>query len=66
MRGEIDRERYLAGMKSPLTAIGDDRKLDPVTAPLSEARLRWREVGAPLARSERPAVPTTLAQMREK
>ena len=56
MRGEIDRERYLAGMSSLVTAIRENPKLAPVAAALNEDRLMLREVGAP------PAPQLTLPQ----
>src|SRR5688572_32263118 len=56
VRGEIDRERYLAGMSSLLTAIRESPKLAPVAAALNEDRLMLREAGAP------PAPQLTLPQ----
>jgi 3'-5' exonuclease len=55
VRGEIDRERYLAGMTSLLAAIRDNPKLAPVAAALNEDRLLLREAGSPPAPP--PAVP---------
>jgi predicted PolB exonuclease-like 3'-5' exonuclease len=49
VRGEIDRERYLAGMSSLITAIRENPKLAPVAAALNEDRLMLREAGAPPA-----------------
>lgn len=56
VRGEIDRERYLAGMSSLVTAIRENPKLAPVAAALNEDRLMLREAGAP------PAPQLTLPQ----
>lgn len=49
VRGEIDRERYLAGMTSLVAAIRDNPKLAPVAAALNEERLMLREAGSPPA-----------------
>ena len=63
VRGEIDRERYLAGMTSLLTAIKDNPKLAPVAAALNEDRLLLREAGSPPAPA--PVVPVPVAAVEE-
>jgi 3'-5' exonuclease len=47
VRGELDRERYLAAMSSLLKAIRENPKLQPVAAGLNEERLLLREYGSP-------------------
>jgi hypothetical protein len=49
VRGEIDRERYLAGMASLITTIRENPKLAPVAAAMNEDRLMLREAGSPPA-----------------
>ena len=58
VRGEIDRERYLAAMASLLHAIRDNPKLAPVAGALNEERLMLREYGsAPAAAVTAAAAP---------
>jgi len=59
VRGEIDRERYVAGMTSLISAIRENPKLAPVAAALNEERLLLREVGSPPA--PLPLVPAPVA-----
>ncbi len=47
VRGELDRDRYLAAMNSLLRAIRENPKLAPVAAGLNEERLLLREYGSP-------------------
>jgi predicted PolB exonuclease-like 3'-5' exonuclease len=61
VRGEIDRERYLAGMTSLIGAIRENPKLAPVAAALNEERLLLREVGSPAA----PPPLVTMPQVEE-
>jgi predicted PolB exonuclease-like 3'-5' exonuclease len=46
VRGELDRERYLAAMTSLIKAIRENPKLAPVAAALNEDRLMLREYGS--------------------
>ena len=62
VRGEIDRERYLSGMASLLTAIRDNPKLAPVAAALNEERLMLREAGSPPAPAPSVAAPPPVTQ----
>lgn len=57
VRGELDRERYLAAMSSLLKAIRENPKLAPVAAALNEDRLMLREYGSAPA----PASPVAVA-----
>lgn len=59
VRGEIDRERYLSGMTSLITAIRENPKLAPVAAALNEDRLLLREAGSPPAPP--PLMPVPVA-----
>jgi predicted PolB exonuclease-like 3'-5' exonuclease len=61
VRGEIDRERYLLGMQSLLTAIRENPKLLPVAAALNEERLLLREAGSPAAPAPDVPPPAPLA-----
>jgi len=49
VRGELDRERYLAAMGSLVASIRENPKLAPVAAAMNEDRLMLREHGAPPA-----------------
>jgi hypothetical protein len=49
VRGEIDRERYVAAMTSLIQAIRQNPKLAPVASALNEERLLLREAGSPPA-----------------
>ena len=46
VRGEIDRERYVAAMTSLIQAIRQNPKLAPVASALNEERLLLREAGS--------------------
>jgi len=59
VRGEIDRERYVAAMTSLIQAIRQNPKLAPVASALNEERLLLREPG-----SEAPHVaPVAMASV---
>ena len=62
VRGEIDRERYLAGMTSLIAAIRENPKLAPVAAALNEQRLLLREAGSPPPPP--PLVPLPITEER--
>ena len=64
VRGELDRERYLAGMTSLVAAIRDNPKLAPVAAALNEERLLLREAGSPPAPAPLVAPPPAVAEER--